>query len=538
MVKAVYRPAKLAQYQGNPFIEALPPIMSARDVVEGLTGTVLFKPGDEFADGQERVHMAASLLNDFFQPLSSHIQLSEKLSVMIREGYVGRNIDDGSLNTHMQNGYERVMQGDLSVCRFTHVKSTATSTTLIGCSGSGKSTTLSRILATYPQVIYHEKYNFTQLTYLKIDCPHDGSLKSLCIQFFRGMDRALGTDYETKYARKRHAVETLLALMSQIANAHAIGVLVIDEIQHLDRKRSGGVDKMLNFFVTLVNVIGLPVVFVGTPKARPIFERDLRSGRRGAGFGALVWEPMKAPEGKRTEWRRFTDSLWRHQWLQKRDEVLSDEIRDCWYDLSQGVIDIVVKLFVLSQLRAIATRLERITPKLMKKVYEDELKPVHPMLAALRSGDPDRIAEFSDLLVPAIEKRLLEFSASNYTTKSKPEPPAISFADEPEARCVLNMLLAMKCDRERVTPLVRRIFDQKPELNAKEMIPIILGWYQTADESPKNPKRKAKRTPQKKWHTLDSDDLRFIHSQSEPDEMYANLKKHDLIFDVAHWIQQ
>ena len=48
------------------------------------------------------------------------------------------------------------------------------------------------------------------------------------------------------------------------------------EIQHLSRQRSGGIEQMLNFFVTLVNVIGLPVVMVGTPKARPIFETDLR----------------------------------------------------------------------------------------------------------------------------------------------------------------------------------------------------------------------------------------------------------------------
>ena len=69
------------------------------------------------------------------------------------------------------------MSGDINAFRFDAPKSTALSYSLIGCSGSGKSTTLQRILNLYPQVIYHEKYNFTQLVYLKIDCPHDGSLK-------------------------------------------------------------------------------------------------------------------------------------------------------------------------------------------------------------------------------------------------------------------------------------------------------------------------------------------------------------------------
>ena len=101
----------------------------------------------------------------------------------------------------------------------------------------------------------------------------------------------------------------------------------------------------------------------------------------------------------------FTDKLWQYQWLQQRDENLSDEVRDCWFELSQGVLDIVVKLFVLAQLRAIATRIERITPQLLRQVYEDELKPVHAMLAALRSKDPELIARYSDLSIPDIEQR-------------------------------------------------------------------------------------------------------------------------------------
>ncbi|VFS67566.1 Transposon Tn7 transposition protein tnsC [Kluyvera cryocrescens] len=294
MAKAVYNDPGIEQYRGNPLIEALPPIMTTQQIKQGLSGSIKFDPKDIYVDGPWRVHVISQLLDDFFQPISRHLQLESKLSIMIRQGYVGRNLSDGSLNAHLQNGYERVMSGELDVFRFEQVKSTARSLSLIGCSGSGKSSTINRMLATYPQVIYHEQYNFTQIVYLKLDCPHDGSLKSLCHHFFRAIDAVLHTDYERKYALKRHSVETLMALMSQIANVHAIGVLVIDEIQHLSMSRSGGVEKMLNFFVTLVNVIGLPVVMVGTPKARPIFEMDLRSARRGAGFGSLLWEPMQA----------------------------------------------------------------------------------------------------------------------------------------------------------------------------------------------------------------------------------------------------
>jgi len=538
MVTAVYEPSCIPQYKGNPLIEALPPLMNNAKVIRNLTGKIQFDPKTIFAEGRERAHVISSLLDDFFQPLTAHIQLEEKVSIMMRQGYVGRNLADGSLNTHMQNGYERVMTGELEAYKFEHAKSTASSLSLIGCSGSGKTTTIARIFATYPQVIYHEEYNFTQITYLKVDCPHDGTLKNLCIQFFREIDRVLHTDYETKYTGKRHGVEKLLAMMSQVANLHAIGVLIIDEIQHLDRRRSGGVDKMLNFFVTLVNTIGLPVIFVGTPKAIPIFERDLRSARRGAGLGALIWEPMKEPESSiraQKEWQAFTDRLWKYQWLQKRDEKLSEDLRARWFDLSQGVLDIVVKLFVLSQLRAISTGTERITPRLMQQVYRDELKPVHPMLAALRSGDPERIAEYSDLIVPNIDQKLLELTA-----KIKPPAPLIQKAaaleGNSQAQRLYNLLVGMDCDEERVPFLVEQILDEHPNLSTSQMIAMALERY----EAPRKPSniQKSKSLPQRKWHTLDSEDLRFMFSQGGPEEMYEQLEKRSLIFDVESWLSK
>ena len=70
------------------------------------------------------------------------------------------------------------------------------------------------------------------------------------------------------------------------------------------------------------------------------------------------------------EWIAFTNTLWKLQYLQKRDPILSDEIRDTWFDLSQGILDIVVKLFILAQLRALATGAEKITVELLKRVYE------------------------------------------------------------------------------------------------------------------------------------------------------------------------
>tara|TARA_R110000765_G_scaffold194222_3_gene299844 strand:+ start:611 stop:1771 length:1161 start_codon:yes stop_codon:yes gene_type:complete len=383
MVEAIYKDS-FGPYRGNSFVEALPDVFEPEEVVRKLKGSVDFHASDTQAGSAVRGHLIAQLMNQFFQPINRHIDLEKKISIMIREGYIGRNPKDGSLNTRLQNGYERLMTGNDDAIRFPSTISTARSLAFIGCSGSGKTTTLNKILSTYPQVINHTQFNFIQIVYLKIDCPHDGSLKSLCLHFFRAIDQALDSNYEDKYTRKNQGIDNLLNLMRQISNLHAIGLLVIDEIQHLSVNKSGGAEKMLNFFVTLVNTVGLPVVMVGTPKARYIFEGDFRSARRGAGFGSIFWEQMPyeanriTQDGRviKSEWNIFTNHLWKYQWLRKADLKLSDDIQNCWYDLSQGILDIVVKLFVLAQLRAIDSGLERITIKVLQTTYEDDLRPI------------------------------------------------------------------------------------------------------------------------------------------------------------------
>lgn len=548
IARATYKDQKVADYKGNPLIEALPLIMTNEQIKEGLSGKIDFNPEDIYADEVIRAHIIPSLLYDFFQPLAAHRQLEMKLSLMIRRGYIGRNLKDGLLNTHLQNGYERIMNGDLNSFRFNHATSTASSLLLMGCSGSGKTTTLERILNTYQQVIFHEEHNFIQVVYLKIDCPHDGGLKSLCINFFIALDKALNTNYEEKYVRKRHSIETLLSFMSQVANLHAVGVLVIDEIQHLSRSKSGGIDKMLNFFVTLVNTIGLPVVFIGTPKARPIFESDLRSARRGSGFGALLWEPMDNPPPvvdqktgkiKRTEWRAFTNVLWKYQWLKNRDKYLSEKVRECWYDLSQGVHDIVVKLFALAQIRAIEAGTECITTELLETVYRDEFKPVHPMLEALRSKDPEEIARYSDLTLPGMDKRMLELSSAIDESLNKKEFTDVLYGGNKQAEKLHDHLMGLGCPESRTIPLVKRVFKEHPHASMLDLMEIVLKWYKISNtETEKHKSKKTKSVPKNDWNKLDSGDLRFAFSQVGGDGMYQELKNNSLIFDMGSWLQK
>ena len=520
ILEAQYIVGQIERYKNNPFIEALPLILEPQSFINILSGKVEFSQSDKNASASLRSHMLVGLMNNFFQPITRHVHLENKISILLREGYVGRNINDDNLIKKLQEGYQAIQNGEMASFSFKERESTASSLAFIGCSGSGKTTTINRILATYPQCIYHPKHNFTQIVYLKIDCPHDGSLKSLCMHFFRAIDKVLDTNYEKKYGQKRYSIETLMPLMGQLANHHAIGMLIIDEIQHLSIGKSGGAEKMLNFFVTLVNTVNLPVVMIGTPKARFIFEGDFRSARRGAGLGSIFWEQMKedsnvvASDGRviKSEWNAFTDKLWKYQWLKKADITLSDEIRSKWYEFSQGILDIVVKLFVLAQFRAIDSDL--VIPDIDKKILHFQEK----MNQKIEEIDDEAIYQGH---VPSLHlHRLLQ--SAGFDSKLLPKVVFQIFEDNPDLDNQRAMMLAMNVLMSD-SPLEK----QHDNSSSKS---------QTTEKSKSSNKTKTIR--QKDWQTLPSNDLRFLFSEkSDNENFYDYLKAHtNIIFDFNKFL--
>jgi len=131
-------------------------------------------------------------------------------------------------------------------------------------------------------------------------------------------------------------------------------------------------------------------------KALPVLQGDFRQARRGTGEGGVYWDRFTR-ETKRDEeiWRFFLETFFEYQWTRK-PVALDDELDDVLYEESQGIVDISIKLFMIAQWRAIALGTELITPALVRQVAADSLHLVRPMLDALKSGDPERIAKYSD----------------------------------------------------------------------------------------------------------------------------------------------
>jgi hypothetical protein len=149
---------------------------------------------------------------------------------------------------------------------------------------------------------------------------------------------------------------------------------------------------MIDFLVELINTIGVPVVLIGTPKARSIFEQEFRIIRRASGQGDLIWDRMVND----ATWRFFLDFLWRYQYT-KLESPLTDEISEALYYETQGIVDLAVKLYLLAQVRAILSGKERVTAAIVKSAARDHLRLAQPVLKALRSGKPAEIARYDDI---------------------------------------------------------------------------------------------------------------------------------------------
>lgn len=425
-VEAEYSEQYLNEYMGNPLIEALPPIFSYEISEELLHLYPDYNPKERELDAHYRYHCVQRLFK-YFQPLGKHLDIEQRISRVIRQGYISRNPLMPEYASDMQKIYKMIKQGNYKFDNCELSPTTSSGFTIIGFSGVGKTKTVERILALYPQIIVHSEYkqqdiNQYQLVWLKLDCPFDGSVKGLCANFFQEIDRLLGDNTYNKFASGRNTTtDTMIPRMAQIARRHSLGVLVIDEIQHLSVAKSGGQEKMLNFFVTLVNTIGIPVILIGTSKALPILQGEFRQAKRGSGQqGDVIWENMINNE----HWELLLEGMWQYQWTKQECE-LTKELKDVLYDESQGIIDIAVKLYAMAQIRAIATGKEIITPAIIKQVAEDNLKLIRPMLLALKSGNKREIAKYGDIMPIDIksfceeQERLLELNQSIIIKKNE-----------------------------------------------------------------------------------------------------------------------
>lgn len=533
-IEAMYIKQPIVEYQDNPLIEALPDIKSKADVIDIIASYPPYDDDEKNLEAHIKVHVIQRIFK-YFQPLPIHLDLESRISRMIRQGYINRNPLSVDYKIALNNGYRDIKKGymDNNNELFT---TTALGFSLIGVSGMGKTTALNRILNTIPQVIKHNDYRgiplcTTQLSWLKIDCPFDGSLKALCLEFFLKIDNILGTNYFKKYNTARLSANAMLPLMCQIAKVSNLGIIIVDEIQHLSSAKSGGAEKMLNYFVTLINTIGVPVVLVGTPKALEILQSEFRQARRGSGQGDMIWDRLK----KDDQFILLLEGLWDYQWTSNKAE-LSDEFVDVIYEESQGIIDIAIKVFVMAQVRAISIRKECISVSIIRSVAKENLKLVRPMLQSLATGNLKNINSYNDIMIVDVENFInVEKNKINLNSKIEEFRKVKDIAKENNKTDVKEKAFLKLLELGFSEKEIERYLDEVIETGEKDISKIVRVTIEFILGAVKDI-TKTKRIPKK---ALDKDDIRFIANKAKEDKrsIYIRLKDEGYITSLDEAIK-
>jgi hypothetical protein len=488
--EAEYTPHPIEFYQDNPLIEALPCYLEygGIDILKMLSASPE-RPHPE-AGIRQRSEWLFQLSSNLFIPLVRHYELASLITALILQGYENRQPVNGQYVSILQRAYHERQQGNLDEDFGSSISYSPLMLSLIGAKGIGKTRALEQVMnAMYPQVIHHNSPDmgavFDQVVYLKADVPSGSTVKTLCMSILSELSRVTGNSYADGI-RKNTKLESLRSRLESLCNAHCVGIIILDEAQNLLGSQSPKTDKteLFNFIAEFSNTVNAPIIFAGTPKILEICQQEM------SGFGTmgcLQWDRMRYRD---RDWNEFVGELWKYNVLPFEVPVIPEEIEETLYDLSQGIPDILVKLFILTQMRTLAVASELTEQGRPVLMYRDTIQDVHddcfgavkPMTEILRSGDSGCMAKIADMSLDyaafdkAFEKAMKQESAIINENCDD------SMYEEPDQKLLLagmaeQLLLSMKVAvTDEIRNVIRQYLDENEEAAVRDTVSAALDY--------------------------------------------------------------
>jgi hypothetical protein len=373
-VDAIYSDQKISAYIGNPLIEALPSFEESKDIYELLNNPLPFQK-DERKENALIRRRCLTQLPQFFKPLGIHMDMAEFIINTIYQGYENRNPLNRDYVRKLNALAKCAKEHESDFSKFIGTNAVAGGGCIIGLTSMGKSSGANRVCSGIPQKIIHGKYKGEdiprmQITWMKIDCPFDGTVKGLCEKFLEKFDEITGENTIKDYRNTLDiATHSMMIKMAAIACRHSLGVLIIDEFQNISQAKSGGKEKMMNYILNLVNTIGVPVILMGVGEAIDNISDNLMYAKRTMGFAGM--REITNLQFDEPDWDRLMKELWKYQWT-KTETPLTPELSLAVYMASAGIIHYAVKIFGLAQKKIITdnpNKNEILTVELIEIAY-------------------------------------------------------------------------------------------------------------------------------------------------------------------------
>jgi hypothetical protein len=384
-VTVISNPVYNGKYNGNPLQEAIPTAFSNSQLIKILSNIIPLPDSYELLSDEKRVEEQLKI-QSILVPTTKYFNIYNDLRHLIINGYELRN---PVLPRTVEWSFEIALNG----INNTAIQSTTSDSMFIcGISGMGKTTLVGNILGrSFPQVICHPTKPiiiYPQIIWIKFDIPADASRSSICMAFFKAVDKVLykldfleeKPNFQKQYKGKK--IEEMQDGMATICVAYHIGIIVIDELQRLNVAKSGGEKIVLQFFDDLSNAVKAPILKIGTPASLKLFSNKFETGRRTAKGFLYELAPLSQES---MDWRYISEILWGYQ-LTKNKVPYTGDINNCLYELSAGIVSCLSRLIELANIDAIRTGSEKVTPQSLKKTFNSQFALLKEALEAIKSG--------------------------------------------------------------------------------------------------------------------------------------------------------
>ena len=343
------------------FTTKLPEMKSGNELISALS--IIPEYDETICQQNQAVRlMALSDLYQIYIPSQMSLEIYSKLYLALL-----RSMQKKGTQMAIKQRYENYKA--IQQQSYSGILGGSDSFTIIGTSGIGKSSAISRAISliTENHIIETDKPYTKIIPCLIVQCPFDSSVKGLLLEILRKVDEELGTDHYIHAIKSRASTtDMLIGAVSSIA-LNNIGMLVVDEIQNVVNSKNG--KSLIGALTQLINNSGISICMVGTPESTVFFEQAMQLARRSVG---LQYTTMKYDE----YFQSFCKIIFKYQFLKNQTEITA-AITEWLYEHSAGVVSVVVSLIHDAQEIAILTGKEVLNLDTLNEAYQQRLTLLH-----------------------------------------------------------------------------------------------------------------------------------------------------------------
>ena len=343
------------------FTTKLPEMKSGNELISALS--IIPEYDETICQQNQAVRlMALSDLYQIYIPSQMSLEIYSKLYLALL-----RSMQKKGTQMAIKQRYENYKA--IQQQSYSGILGGSDSFTIIGTSGIGKSSAISRAISliTENRIIETDKPYTKIIPCLIVQCPFDSSVKGLLLEILRKVDEELGTDHYIHAIKSRASTtDILIGAVSSIA-LNNIGMLVVDEIQNVVNSKNG--KSLIGALTQLINNSGISICMVGTPESTVFFEQAMQLARRSVG---LQYTTMKYDD----YFQSFCKIIFKYQFLKNRTDITT-VITEWLYEHSAGVVSVVVSLIHDAQEIAILTGKEVLNLDTLNEAYQQRLSLLH-----------------------------------------------------------------------------------------------------------------------------------------------------------------